>query len=44
MLMLTGYSMSRKNKNDDVPDAMAMLSDMVQGVDGAKVSVRTRLW
>lgn len=40
--MLTGYTMAGKNKNDDVPDAMAMLSEFVQSLENSKVEVFKR--
>ena len=33
MNFLTGYTMTGKNKHDDVPDAMAQLVDFVQGLE-----------
>ncbi|MBO7172307.1 MAG: hypothetical protein J6V52_05080, partial [Bacteroidaceae bacterium] len=39
---LTGYTMIGKNKNDDVPDGMAMLSDFAQSLNTAKVEVFKR--
>lgn len=40
--MLTGYTMAGKNKNDDVPDAMAMLAEFIQSLEGNKVEVFKR--
>lgn len=40
--MLTGYTMAGKNKNDDVPDAMAMLSEFVQSFENSKIEVFKR--
>lgn len=40
--MLTGYTMAGKNKNDDVPDAMAMLSEFVQSLDSNRIEVFKR--
>lgn len=42
MSMLTGYTMAGKNKNDDVPDAMAMLAEFIQSLEGNKVEVFKR--
>lgn len=42
LAMLTGYTMAGKNKNDDVPDAMAMLAEFIQSLEGNKVSVFKR--
>lgn len=42
MNMLTGYTMSGKNKHDDVPDAMSMLTDMIQGYELNTVKVFKR--
>ena len=42
MQMLCGYSMLGKNKHDDVPDAMAMLSEYAQSFLGAKVEAFKR--
>lgn len=42
MDMLCSYSMAGKNKHDDVPDAMAMLSDYAQSMNVAKVEVIRR--
>lgn len=39
---LCGYTMSGKNKNDDVPDGMAMFAEFVQSLEGNKVSVFQR--
>jgi predicted phage terminase large subunit-like protein len=39
---LTGYTMIGKNKNDDVPDGMAMLSDFAQSLNTSKVEVFKR--
>ena len=40
--MLTGYTMAGKNKNDDVPDVMAMLAEFIQSLEGNKVEVFKR--
>lgn len=39
---LCGYTMAGKNKHDDVPDAMAMLAEYIQSLEGNKVSVFQR--
>lgn len=44
MDFLTTYTMSGKNKHDDVPDAVAMLSDFAIGLSGASVEVFKRPW
>ena len=44
MNLLYSYSMSGKNKFDDVPDAMAMLSDFCQSFSAQKVDVIKRFW
>lgn len=40
--MLTGYTMAGKNRNDDVPDAMAMLSEFIQSFENSKIEVFKR--
>lgn len=42
MWFLCSYTMAGKNKNDDVPDGMAMLAEYVQGISGNKVEVLRR--
>ena len=42
MQMLTSYTMMGKNKHDDVPDGMAMLSEYAQNLIGGKVEVFKR--
>ena len=42
MNMLTGYTMSGKNKHDDVPDAMSMLTDLIQGYEMNTVVIGKR--
>lgn len=42
MDMLCSYTTAGKNKHDDVPDAMAMLSDFAQGMGVAKIEVIRR--
>jgi predicted phage terminase large subunit-like protein len=44
MNMLCSYTMAGKNKNDDVPDAMAMLAEFAQSMTTAKVEVFRRPW
>ena len=39
---LCSYTMAGKNKNDDVPDAFAQLSEFIQSLSGSKVSVFQR--
>lgn len=39
---LCGYTMAGRNKNDDVPDGMAMLAEYVQSLEGNSVSVFRR--
>ena len=40
--MLTSYTMMGKNKHDDVPDGMAMLSEFIQSLIGSKVEILRR--
>ena len=42
--MLCAYTMAGKNKNDDVPDAMAMLAEYAQSLGASKVEVFQRPW
>ena len=42
--MLCAYTMAGKNKNDDVPDAMAMLAEYAQSLTTSKVEVFQRPW
>lgn len=42
LTMLCGYTMAGKNKHDDVPDAMAMLSDYVQSFTKTEIKVFNR--
>ena len=42
--MLCSYTMAGKNKNDDVPDAMAMLAEYAQSLGASKVEVFQRPW
>ena len=39
---LCSYTMAGKNKNDDVPDAFAQLSEFVQSLEGSRVEVFKR--
>ena len=39
---LFGYTMTGRNKNDDVPDAFAMLSEFAQNLDGNTIKVVQR--
>lgn len=41
---LCSYTMAGRNKNDDVPDGMAMLAEFVQSLEGSKVEVFRRPW
>jgi predicted phage terminase large subunit-like protein len=40
--LLCTYTMAGKNKNDDIPDAFAQLSEFAQSLEGNKVSVFKR--
>ena len=42
--MLCSYTMMGKNKNDDVPDGMAMLAEFAQSLGATKVEVFQRPW
>ena len=42
--MLCSYTMAGKNKNDDVPDAMAMLAEYAQSFGASRVEVFQRPW
>ena len=42
--MLCSYTMAGKNKHDDVPDAMAMLSEYAQSMVSSKIEVFPRPW
>ena len=44
MKMLCSYTMAGKNKNDDVPDGLAMLAEYAQGMIANKVEVFQRPW
>jgi predicted phage terminase large subunit-like protein len=42
MNFLCSYTMAGKNKNDDIPDAFAQLSEFCQSLDGNKVEIFQR--
>ena len=42
--MLCSYTMAGKNKNDDVPDGMAMLAEFAQSLGANRVEVFQRPW
>ena len=42
MDMLCSYTVAGKNKHDDVPDGMAMLSEYAQSLTGNKVQIFER--
>lgn len=44
MKMLCSYTMAGKNKNDDVPDAMALLAEYAQGLTGPQIQIVQRPW
>lgn len=44
MNFLCSYTMAGKNKFDDVPDAVAMLSDFIQSFSQSRVEIVPRLW
>ncbi len=44
MNLLCSWTMSGKNKNDDVPDGMAMLAEFAQNMGGAKIEIGRRPW
>ena len=44
MNFLCSYTMMGKNKHDDVPDAIAMLADFIEGFIASRVEVVQRLW
>jgi predicted phage terminase large subunit-like protein len=44
MGLLCSWTMSGKNKNDDVPEGLSMLADFAQGMSGAKVEIAQRPW
>ena len=44
MSYLTRYTVSGKNKHDDVPDGMAMLSEYIQSLSGRRVEIFKRMF
>jgi hypothetical protein len=44
MNFLCSYTMAGRNKNDDVPDGIAMMAEFAQGMSGAKVEIARRPW
>lgn len=44
MSLLCTWTMASKNKNDDVPDGMAMLAEYTQSMSGATVEIGKRYW
>ena len=42
MQFLCSYTMAGKNKNDDIPDAFAQLSEFIQSLSGSKVEIIKR--
>lgn len=44
MDMLCTYTMSGKNKHDDVPDAMAQLAEYIQALTSTKIEIFRRPW
>jgi hypothetical protein len=44
MQFLCSWTLAGKNKNDDVPDGMAMLAEFSQSMNGAKVEIGQRTW
>lgn len=44
MTMLCGWTMSGRNKHDDVPDAFSMLSDYIQNVESGRVTLMQRIF
>lgn len=44
MNMLCGYTMSGRNKNDDVPDAIAMLVSYIDSLQSSSIEVFKRPW
>ena len=41
---LCSYTMAGKNKNDDIPDVFAQLSEFIQSLEGNKIEVFKRPW
>lgn len=44
MAQLCGWTMTGKNKHDDVPDAFSMLSDYIQNFESGRVTVMQRFF
>lgn len=44
MKLLTHFTIDGKNKHDDVPDAMAMLAEYIEGLIGTQVEVTEPWW
>ena len=44
MAQLCGWTMTGKNKHDDVPDAFSMLSDYIQNFESGRVTVMQRIF
>lgn len=44
MSMLCSYTVTGKNKHDDVPDSIAMLSEFAQSLSAGKVEIFQRPW
>jgi predicted phage terminase large subunit-like protein len=44
MSMLCSYTVSGRNRHDDVPDGMAMLADFAQSLSGSEIKVFQRPW
>lgn len=44
MDMLCSYTVTGKNKHDDVPDGLAMLAEYAQGLSAGKVEILRRPW
>lgn len=44
MDMLGSYTVAGKNKHDDIPDGLAMLSEFAQSMSGSRVEVFRRPW
>ena len=44
MAQLCGWTMTGRNKHDDVPDAFSMLSDYIQNFEAGRVTVMQRIF
>lgn len=44
MKFLTHFTIDGKNKNDDVPDALSMLAEYIEGLVGTQIEVVKPLW